>query len=79
MSDNDPVPLQTEFREGVQKACEGNGSITLEDATLDEMREADIHVISSISSATTSVDYNTGQQSHETRKGHGSFQLGENC
>lgn len=75
-SDGNPVPCPTKFREGTQKAGEGDKSIAPEDSTLNEMREADVDVISP---ASTGVYNDTGKQLHETSKDEKTFQGGKNA
>lgn len=75
-SDGDPVPRPTEFREGAQKAGEGDKSIAPEDSTFDEMCKTDIDVIPS---APTGVDDNAGKQLDETNKDESPFQRGKKC
>ena len=53
----------------------GDEFIALEDTALNEMRGADLNVISL---ASTCVDGNTGKQFHETSKDQNSFQRSEN-
>lgn len=75
MSNRDPVPSPTEFGKGAQEASKGDESITPEDATLDEMCEANVDVVSP---ASTRINDETGKQLHETSEDQDPFQRGEN-
>ena len=74
VGDGDPVPRPTKFREGAQKAGEGDESVTPENSALDQMRKADVDMSPSTS---TGINDDAGQHLHEPSENQDPFHGGE--